>query len=210
MTELKVLSIFDLLAQMYPNPTTELEYETPFQLLVAVVLSAQATDKGVNKATKIFFKIIKEPKDLAELSIEEIESFIKTIGLYKSKAQYLKNLAKQLVIEHDSNIPENLNDLMKLSGVGRKTANVILNTLYGHPVIAVDTHVFRLAHRLNLSTGSTPLEVEFDLIEKIPKQHLQNAHHYLILHGRYVCKARNPECKDCFLQKFCFYFNNQF
>ena len=210
MTELKVLSIFDLLAQMYPNPTTELEYETPFQLLVAVVLSAQATDKGVNKATKIFFKIIKEPKDLAELSIEEIESFIKTIGLYKSKAQYLKNLAKQLVIEHDSNIPENLNDLMKLSGVGRKTANVILNTLYGHPVIAVDTHVFRLAHRLNLSTGSTPLEVEFDLIEKIPKQHLQNAHHYLILHGRYVCKARNPECKDCFLQKFCFYFNNKF
>ncbi len=205
MTSSRVLKIFNALEKLYPNPTTELEYETSFQLLVAVVLSAQATDKGVNKATKNFFRTIREPKDLAALSIEQIESFIKTIGLYKSKAQYLKTLSEQLLTHYQSEIPQQLEELVKLSGVGRKTANVILNTLYKHPVIAVDTHVFRLAHRLGLSKGKTPFDVELDLMDEIPSTHLLNAHHYLILHGRYVCKSRNPLCADCSLRDFCPY-----
>ena len=199
----RVAAIFNILRTCFPEPTTELVYETPFQLLVAVVLSAQATDKGVNKTTAPFFKTIKEAHHLAALSINEIEEAIKSIGLYKAKARYLKELAERLVSEHQGNIPANREQLMQLSGVGRKTANVVLNTLYGLPFIAVDTHVYRVSHRLGFSAGPTPLAVELDLMEVIPPAYLKDAHHHLILHGRYTCKARNPTCQNCAIRSYC-------
>jgi len=201
----RVKTIFGVLNDIYPEPTTELHYQTPFQLLIAVVLSAQSTDKGVNKATSKFFDNIKEPEDLHQLSQENIEQLIKTIGLYKAKARYLKELSFQLIHHFDSKVPSTREELMTLSGVGRKTANVVLSTLYGHEVIAVDTHVLRVSQRLGLSIQFTPLGVEEDLMLCIPKEMLKDAHHHLILHGRYTCKARRPLCGQCQLKGLCTY-----
>lgn len=202
----RIQQLFDLLAQAYPDPTTELNYETPFQLLVAVVLSAQSTDKGVNKVTERFFATVKNAEDLKQLSLSTVEHSIKSLGLFKSKARYLKELADQLIEHFDGIVPDNLASLMSLSGVGRKTANVILNTLYHHDVIAVDTHVLRVSQRLGLSKEKTPLAVEYDLMQAIPPLALKNAHHHLILHGRYTCKARRPVCETCCIQHLCPFF----
>jgi endonuclease-3 len=199
----RVERIFDLLAKTYPSPTTELHYETPFQLLIAVVMSAQSTDKGVNKVTEKLFQYVKQPEDMEKLSLKEVEDFIKTLGLFKAKARYLKELSVQLRERFNGRIPAKLEELIELSGVGRKTANVVLNTLYGISVIAVDTHVFRVSKRLNLSAAKTPLGVEQDLMNLIPKKYLKDAHHSLILHGRKICQARKPLCHECGLKSLC-------
>lgn len=204
---MKIKKVFEIFSKNNPNPTTELIYKSHFELLVAVVLSAQATDVGVNKATKELFKIANTPDQLLKLGINGLESYIKSIGLYKTKAKNIINLCSQLVEKHNSQVPENFDELVKLSGVGRKTANVILNTIFGEHLIAVDTHVFRVSNRLGIAHGKTPLEVEKKLLLNIPKQYLANAHHWLILHGRYVCKARKPACETCIINKYCEYYN---
>ena len=203
MTSDAIRTIFELLTESFPNPKAELNYETSFQLLIAVVLSAQSTDKSVNKITQSLFQHVKEAKDLELISLENLEQSLKTIGLYKVKARYLKTLSNDLVLKFKGKVPENRELLMQLKGVGRKTAHVVLNTLYGHEVIAVDTHVLRVSQRLEISHQNTPLGVEKDLMKHIPSEYLRNAHHQLILHGRYTCKARNPLCHQCILNKLC-------
>ncbi len=195
--------IFSRLHHANPNPQGELIWQNPYHLLVAVTLSAQATDISVNKATKELFKLITSPQDMIALGENGLISYIKSIGLYRSKATNLIKMAEILIHQHKGEIPETLEELMNLPGVGRKTANVVLNIAFNQPTIAVDTHLFRLAHRMGLSIGNNPLKVEQDLMKIIPDPYLYHAHHWLILHGRYICKARKPNCKNCIVNDIC-------
>jgi len=188
-----------------PEPKSELEYVNPFTLLVAVVLSAQATDASVNKATRALFKIADTPEKLVRLGEDRVREFIKTIGLYRNKARNVIELARRLIANHGGDVPRDREALEALPGVGRKTANVVLNVAFGEPTMAVDTHVFRVANRTGLSSGRTPLEVEEDLLRVVPHEFAMHAHHWLILHGRYVCKARRPECPRCLIRDICLF-----
>lgn len=198
--------IFTILKGHNPHPTTELVYSSNFELLVSVVLSAQATDISVNKATAQLYKKANTPQKILDLGLLELEQYIKSIGLYKTKAKNIYNLCVILVNEYDSQVPQTFDELVSLPGVGRKTANVILNTLFGLPTIAVDTHIFRVSNRLGIATGKTPLAVETELNRIIPLEFKHDAHHWLILHGRYVCKARAPLCDKCIISNYCDYF----
>lgn len=195
--------LFRRLAACDPAPTTELEYATPFQLLVAVILSAQATDKSVNLATRALFLAAPTPQAIAALGETALADYIKTIGLYKTKAKNVVATARRLIERHDSAVPHDRAALEALPGVGRKTANVILNTVFHEPVIAVDTHIFRLANRLGLAPGKDVAAVEKKLQKAVPSAYRLHAHHWLILHGRYVCKARKPECWRCVIHDLC-------
>ena len=186
-----------------PDPRTELHYASPFQLLIAVILSAQATDVGVNKATARLFPVAPTAHDMLSLGEEGVREYIKTIGLYRSKAKNVINTCRILVEQHDGNVPDSREALEALPGVGRKTANVVLNTAFGQPTIAVDTHIFRVSNRTGLAPGKTVLEVEKKLLQVTPPPFRVNAHHWLILHGRYVCKARRPECGQCLVHDLC-------
>jgi endonuclease-3 len=193
--------IFERLRAANPNPTTELVYGSPFELLVAVVLSAQATDKSVNLATKSLFPAT--PKKIVDLGVEKLESHIKTIGLFRTKAKNVAALSKMLLEQHGGEVPANREALEALPGVGRKTANVVLNTAFGQETMAVDTHIFRVANRTGLAPGKDVLEVEMKLLKFTPPEFLKNAHHWLILHGRYVCLARKPGCPQCIIRDLC-------
>ena len=199
--------LFSRLRAVNPHPTTELEYETPFELLVAVVLSAQATDRGVNLATRRLFPVANTPEAIYALGEEGLSDYIKSIGLYKSKARHLIATCHMLIERHGSGVPAERAALEALPGVGRKTANVILNTAFGQPTMAVDTHIFRVANRTGLAPGKTVLEVEKKLMRAVPKEFLVDAHHWLILHGRYVCQARKPKCPECIIADLCDYKN---
>ncbi len=199
----KRTEIFRRLQAENPTPTTELNYTTPFELLVAVLLSAQATDKGVNKATSKLFPVANTPASILALGVEELKQYIKTIGLFNTKAENLIKTCTILIKEHHSVIPQTREALEKLPGVGRKTANVILNTAFGQPTLAVDTHIFRISNRTKIAPGKNVLEVELGLLKFIPKEYLLNAHHWLILHGRYVCIARKPRCEACIIEDLC-------
>lgn len=196
---------FQILSEHIKDPTTELEYTNDYTLLVAVVLSAQATDKGVNKATKELFKIADTPKKMISLGEDGLKEYIKTIGLFNSKAKNVILLSEMLVKEHQGAVPRSREELEALPGVGRKTANVVLNTAFGEPTIAVDTHIFRVSNRTGLAPGKTPLEVEKNLLKVVPKEFLKDCHHLLILHGRYTCLARKPKCPTCPVAKLCQY-----
>lgn len=197
--------IFSRFAQANPEPKTELEFVNHYTLLVAVVLSAQATDVGVNKATKALFAKVDTPEKMVALGEEGLKSYIKTIGLFNSKAKNVIALSHALIEHHHSEVPEDFDALVKLPGVGVKTANVVLNCAFGHPTIAVDTHVFRVSNRIGLVKTKTPEQTGAPLLKAIPKQWQQHAHHWLILHGRYVCKARKPECWRCAIADLCEY-----
>ena len=197
--------IFERLKAANPTPTTELIYRTPFQLLVAVILSAQATDKSVNKATEKLFKIAATPQAILKMGEKGLKNYIKSIGLFNSKAKNIMETCRLLVERHKGKVPDSREDLEALPGVGRKTANVILNTAFGQPTIAVDTHIFRVANRIGLAAARTPLAVEKQLLETVPRQYLHDAHHWLILHGRYVCMARKPLCSSCIIRDLCEY-----
>ena len=195
--------IFRRLQAANPNPTTELNYSTPYELLVAVVLSAQATDKSVNLATAELFRKANTPDKMVKLGVDGLEQSIKRIGLYRTKAKNLIALSRILLDEHCGAVPQNREALERLPGVGRKTANVVLNTAFGQPTVAVDTHIFRVANRTALARGKDPLEVEEKLVKFTPPEYLKNAHHWLILHGRYVCLARKPGCPHCLIRDLC-------
>lgn len=197
--------IFRRLAVAIPEPTTELHHQSTFELLVAVILSAQATDKGVNLATARLFPVANTPEAILALGVEGLESHIKTIGLYRAKAKNVIATCRQLIDRHGGQVPDTREALEALPGVGRKTANVILNAAFGQPTIAVDTHIFRLGNRIGLAPGKTPLEVELKLTKTTPREYLRDAHHLLILHGRYVCMARKPKCGVCVLHDLCEY-----
>lgn len=199
----KRFEIFSRLKKANPKPTTELVYKTPFELLVAVVLSAQATDKSVNIATKILFQKANTPEKILALGETGLQEFIKSIGLYKTKTKNILATCRLLIQHHDSSVPQTREELEGLPGVGHKTANVILNTAFGEPTIAVDTHIFRLSNRTGLAIGKNVSEVELKLLKFIPKEFHQDAHHWLILHGRYICKARKPECTKCIIEDLC-------
>ena len=194
---------FQTLQAANPHPKTELEYGSDFQLLAAVLLSAQATDVGVNKATRGLFASAPTPQAMLKLGLAGLESHIKTIGLYRSKAKHLMQTCQLLVDLHGGVVPQDREALESLPGVGRKTANVVLNTAFGQPTMAVDTHIFRVGNRTGLAKGTTPLQVELKLLKRVPKPYLQHAHHWLILHGRYVCTARQPKCWDCAVASCC-------
>jgi endonuclease III len=200
-----VEEMFERFEAADPDPKSELEYVKPFTLLVAVVLSAQATDAGVNKATRALFKIADTPEKMVRLGEEKVREFVKTIGLYRNKARNVIELSRQLLANHGGDVPRDRAALEALPGVGRKTANVVLNVAFGEPTMAVDTHVFRVANRTGLSSGRSPLEVEEDLLRVIPPKFGLHAHHWLILHGRYVCKARRPECPTCLIRDLCLF-----
>ena len=197
--------IFERFRQANPKPTTELRYHTPFELLVAVILSAQATDQAVNKATAELFKAADTPQAVLKLGESGLKRYIKTIGLFNTKARNIMETCRILVERHGNEVPDNREALEALPGVGRKTANVILNTAFGQPTIAVDTHIFRVANRIGLAIGKTPLAVEMQLLESVPKAFRHDAHHWLILHGRYVCTARRPRCPQCLIHDLCEY-----
>ncbi|HEX4928726.1 MAG TPA: endonuclease III [Burkholderiales bacterium] len=196
-------AIFERFRAANPHPTTELRYGTPFELLVAVVLSAQATDKSVNVATEKLFPVT--PQKIVELGVRGLEPYIKSIGLYPTKAKNLVALARMIVEQHCGAVPQNREALERLPGVGRKTANVVLNTAFGQPTVAVDTHIFRVANRTGLAPGKDVLEVERKLVKFTPPEFLKDAHHWLILHGRYVCVARKPRCPHCLIRDLCEY-----
>ena len=202
-TKFEAQTFFARLQKALPEPKTELNYINPFTLLVAVVLSAQATDKGVNKATAELFKIADTPEKMAALGEAGLAHYIKTIGLYRGKARNVITLSKLLLEKHDGEVPANREALEELPGVGRKTANVVLNVAFGEDTIAVDTHIFRVANRTGLAPGKNPREVEDGLMAIVPKAYLTNAHHWLILHGRYVCTARAPKCSVCVVSDLC-------
>ena len=194
---------FATLQAANPNPETELDYSTPFELLTAVLLSAQATDVGVNKATKKLFPVANTPQKILDLGFEGLCEYIKTIGLYRSKAKHLLLTCQMLIDLHGSEVPRNREALEALPGVGRKTANVVLNVAFGEHTLAVDTHIFRIGNRTGLAPGKTPLAVELKLLKRVPPAYLQHAHHWLILHGRYVCQARKPRCWECSVARYC-------
>ena len=196
---------FARLKKAIPEPETELEYDTVYQLLVAVVLSAQATDAGVNRATEPLFKIVKTPQQMLDLGERKLISFIKTIGLFRTKAKNVMGLSKLLVERHGSEVPRSHEALQELPGVGRKTANVVMNVAFGEATIAVDTHIFRVGNRTGLAPGKNPLEVELRLLKRVPEEYRLHAHHWLILHGRYTCKARKPECPGCVVNDLCLF-----
>ncbi len=197
--------IFARLARANPKPTTELAYRTPYELLVAVILSAQATDKSVNLATAELFKVADTPQQMLALGADGLIPYIRTIGLYRNKARHILEASRLLVERHGGEVPATREALEQLPGVGRKTANVVLNTAFGHDTIAVDTHIFRVANRTGLAPGETPLEVEERLLKFVPEAYRRDAHHWLILHGRYVCKARKPDCPQCLIRDLCEY-----
>lgn len=199
-------NIFKIFKQLNPHPKTELEYNNNYTLLVAVVLSAQATDASVNKATKNLFQKYDTPEKMVALGLEGLKQYIKTIGLFNNKAANIIKLSEDLIKNHHSIVPNNLDSLVQLPGVGRKTANVVLNAAFGEASMPVDTHVHRVANRIGLSQGKTPEKIEQDLLTCIPKKWLYDAHHWLVLHGRYICKARKPECERCQLCAYCLYF----
>ncbi len=196
---------FERLRRLNPEPRTELEYTTPFELLISVILSAQATDVSVNKATRPLYAVANTPEAMLRLGEEKLSEYIKTIGLYRTKARNVMGACKRLVDLHESEVPANREDLEALPGVGRKTANVVLNTAFGHPTMAVDTHIFRVGNRTGLAPGKDVLAVEKKLLKNIPREFLLDAHHWLILHGRYTCKARLPECWRCPVADLCRY-----
>ena len=197
--------IFRRLSIAIPSPTTELVHNSTFELLIAVILSAQATDKGVNIATEKLFKVANTPQAILDLGLEGLESYIKTIGLYRGKARNIMATCQILVDRYNGEVPNTREALEQLPGVGRKTANVILNTAFGEPTIAVDTHIFRLGNRIKIAPGKTPLEVELKLLQVVPTEYLRDAHHLLILHGRYTCVARKPKCWECPIVDLCEY-----
>ena len=197
--------IFERFRAAEPQPKTELVYRTPFELLVAVVLSAQATDKSVNLATAKLFQVADTPSKMAALGEERLSEYLKTIGLFRTKAKNVFALSKILLEKYASRVPRTREELESLPGVGRKTANVVLNTAFGEPTMAVDTHIYRIANRTGLGPGKNPLEVEHKLLKFIPPEFLMNAHHWLILHGRYVCVARTPNCPTCMIEDLCDY-----
>lgn len=197
--------IFNRLRKHNPKPTTELNYQTPFELLIAVILSAQATDKGVNKATQKLFKAANTPRKILNLGEKGLKEHIKTIGLYNSKAKNIMKTCEILVKEHKGQVPRDRHSLEALPGVGRKTANVILNTAFGEATIAVDTHIFRVANRTRIAPGKNVLEVELKLLKFVPDEFKHDAHHWLILHGRYTCVARKPRCGACVIEDLCEY-----
>lgn len=199
------LEIFRRLSVAIPNPTTELRHNSTFELLIAVILSAQATDKGVNIATEKLFAVANTPESILALGLSGLEHYIQSIGLFRSKAKNILATCQQLITQHHSQVPNTREALEALPGVGRKTANVILNTAFGEPTIAVDTHLFRLGNRINLAPGKTVLEVERKYLKTIPKEYLKDAHHLLILHGRYVCTAKKPKCSQCCIEDLCEY-----
>jgi endonuclease-3 len=203
MNAAKCRALFETLRDDNPAPTTELEYSSPFELLIAVLLSAQATDVGVNKATRRLFPIAHTPQQMLELGEEGLTGYIKTIGLYKTKAKHVIETCRILVERHGGKVPPDRAALEALPGVGRKTANVVLNTAFGEPTIAVDTHIFRVANRTGLAPGKNVQIVEDKLLKVVPREFLHDAHHWLILHGRYVCKARKPECWHCVIEPLC-------
>jgi endonuclease III len=205
MTRTKIAAIFQRLQAANPAPTTELEYQTPFQLLIAVILSAQATDKSVNLATRELFKHASTPAAIAQLGVDGLSRYIRTIGLFNTKAKNVIATCNLLLERHDGEVPQSREELEALPGVGRKTANVILNTAFGHPTIAVDTHIFRVANRTGIARGEDVRAVEDKLLKVVPEQYLQDAHHWLILHGRYVCIARKPRCPECAIRDLCEY-----
>lgn len=198
-----IAPFFATLQAVNPEPETELEYGTPFELLAAVLLSAQATDVGVNKATRRLYPVANTPQAILDLGVEGLEGYIKTIGLYRSKAKHLIEACRMLVELHGGEVPRTRAELEALPGVGRKTANVVLNVAFGEPTIAVDTHIFRLGNRTGLAPGKTPLEVELKLEKRVPPEFRLHAHHWMILHGRYVCIARKPRCWDCAVARYC-------
>jgi endonuclease-3 len=199
----EITAFFETLQAANPEPETELNYSTPFELLTAVLLSAQATDVGVNKATDKLFPVANTPAAILALGEEGLCRYIKTIGLYKSKAKHLLETCRMLIALHGDEVPHSREALEALPGVGRKTANVVLNVAFGEPTMAVDTHIFRMGNRTGLAPGKTPLEVELKLLKRIPQPFMQHAHHWLILHGRYVCVARKPKCWDCSVSAYC-------
>jgi endonuclease-3 len=205
MNQKKREEIFERLAAAIPDPTTELNYATPFELLIAVVLSAQATDKGVNKATAKLFPVANTPRGILALGEAGLKEYIKTIGLYNSKAAHIITLCQQLLDKHDGQVPHMREELEALAGVGRKTANVILNTAFGQHTIAVDTHIFRVANRTGIAPGKNVREVERKLEKCVPEKHMKDIHHLLILHGRYTCIARKPRCPSCVIEDLCEY-----
>ncbi|MCR4348223.1 MAG: endonuclease III [Sulfuricaulis sp.] len=197
--------IFERLKKANPRPTTELRYRTPFELLVSVILSAQATDKSVNKATAELFKVACTPHQIIDLGLRGLKRYIKTIGLYNTKAANILKTCRLLVEKHGGKVPDTREALQALPGVGRKTANVILNTAFGQPTIAVDTHIFRVANRTGIAPGKNVLAVEMKLLKLVPEEFRRDAHHWLILHGRYTCTARKPRCRDCIIYDLCEY-----
>lgn len=199
----EILEIMDIFNQKDPNPRCELNYNNAYTLLVAVVLSAQSTDKGVNRATEELFKIADTPQKMAALGLDKLKHYIKTIGLYNNKAKNIIALSKELMEKYQGEVPHNREALENLAGVGRKTANVVLNVWFNEPTLAVDTHVMRISHRLNMSDGKNPLEVEKDLLKVLPDNYKKNANHWLVLFGRYICKAQKPDCPNCPVSSFC-------
>ena len=205
MNKEKRYEIFRRLREDNPHPTTELNFSSPFELLVAVTLSAQATDVGVNKATDKLFPVANTPEAIYALGVDGLSEYINTIGLFNSKARNVIAACKILIEQHNSEVPDNREALEALPGVGRKTANVVLNTAFGQPTMAVDTHIFRVSNRTGIAPGKNVLEVEKKLLKHVPKEFLVDAHHWLILHGRYVCKARSPQCGSCRIEDLCDY-----
>ncbi|HEX2493803.1 MAG TPA: endonuclease III [Steroidobacter sp.] len=203
MNDKKIAEIFARFKAANPKPTTELEYNTPFELLVAVILSAQSTDKSVNLATRVLFKHANTPQAILKLGVDGLSHYIRTIGLFNSKARNVVAMCRELIEKHGAQTPQSREALEALPGVGRKTANVVLNSAFGQPTIAVDTHIFRVANRTGLAPGKDPFEVEGKLMQITPDQYKLHAHHWLILHGRYVCKARRPECERCVIADLC-------
>ncbi|MGA8883224.1 MAG: endonuclease III [Acinetobacter sp.] len=203
MTKKQIQTFFERLREQRPHPETELNFSSPFELLVAVTLSAQATDVSVNKATDKLFPVANTPEAIYALGVDGLKEYIKTIGLYNAKAENVIKACRILIEKHNSQVPDNRADLEALPGVGRKTANVVLNTAFGQPAMAVDTHIFRLGNRTGLAAGKNVLEVEQRLIKVIPKEFILDAHHWLILHGRYCCIARKPKCTECVVSDVC-------
>lgn len=205
MNRKKIAAIFERLKAANPAPTTELEYASPFELLIAVILSAQATDKSVNAATRVLYQHANTPQAILALGVEGLSKYIRTIGLYNTKAKNVIATCRALIEQHGGQVPESREALEELPGVGRKTANVILNTAFGHPTIAVDTHIFRVSNRTGLAPGENVRQVEDHLVKVVPEEYAHDAHHWLILHGRYTCIARKPKCPSCVILEFCEY-----
>lgn len=205
MNKIKRTEIFSRWKAQNPKPETELNYSSPFELLIAVILSAQATDVGVNKATNKLYPVANTPQAIYNLGLTKLKSYVKTIGLYNSKAKNVIATCKILIDKYDGEIPRTREELVALPGVGRKTANVVLNTAFGEPTMAVDTHIFRVGNRTGIGPGKDVLEVEKRLVKLIPKEFLVDAHHWMILHGRYICKARTPDCQNCLINDLCEY-----
>ena len=199
----EVIEIMNIFREKDPDPRCELNFHNAYTLLVAVVLSAQSTDKGVNKATAELFKIADTPQKMLDLGIDKLKEHIKTIGIFNNKAKNIMALSQELVEKHNGELPARREDLESLAGVGRKTANVVLNVWFNQPTLAVDTHVMRISHRLDFSQGKTPLEIEKDLLKHMPDEYLKNANHWLVLFGRYICKAQKPDCANCPIHKYC-------